>query len=118
MEAILSVGLPLLARVTVWAALDVPTCWFENTTLPGVRATTAPSPVPLRLMKCGDPAASSVIEIDPVRSPDVVGVKLTENVQLPAAGTLVPQLSVSAKSDASEMAEIHRGELPMSRSRT
>src|SRR3979411_1205542 len=67
-------------------------------------------------MKWGDPAASSVIRIDPVRDPSAVGVKVTENVQLPAAGMLVPQLSVSPKSGPTEIAEIDSGELPMLRS--
>jgi hypothetical protein len=45
-------------------------------------------------------------------------VKVTESVQLPAAGTLIPQLSVSAKSPPAVIEEIDSAELPMLRSKT
>ena len=71
--------------------------------------------MPLRLMTWGDPAALSCIRIDPKRVPAVVGVKVTDKVQLPAADTLVPQLSNSAKSPVAVIDEIASGELPMLR---
>ena len=65
-----------------------------------------------------DPAASSRIEIEPKRVPAAVGVKVTDKVQLPAADTLVLQLSDSAKSPLAVIDEIASAELPMLRSRT
>ena len=56
--------------------------------------------------------------MDPERDPNALGVKVTEKVQLPAAETLFPQSSVSAKSPLSVMEEIDSGELPMLRSTT
>ena len=56
--------------------------------------------------------------MDPERDPAAVGVKVTENAQLPAAGTLFPQLSVSAKSPLAVIDEIANEELPMLRRRT
>jgi hypothetical protein len=46
------------------------------------------------------------------------GVNVTDNAQLPAAGTLFRQLSVSAKSPVVVIDEIESAELPMLRSRT
>ena len=74
-----------------------------------------PDPMPLRLITCGDPVASSLIEIEPVRSPTAVGVKVAEREHVPDAETLVPQLSVSAKSPLVEIDEIVRFELPILR---
>src|SRR5580692_1463012 len=118
MLPMLSVALPELVNVIVCATAEVPTGVLANTSAEGVRVTTAPRPLPLRLMTCGDPAASSPITMVPLRVPDVVGVKVTENVQLPAAGTLFPQLSVSAKSPLVVIDEIESDALPMFRSRT
>src|ERR1700722_12022302 len=56
--------------------------------------------------------------MDPVRDPTAVGVNVTEREQLPDAGTLVPQLSVSAKSPFAEIDPIVSVELPMFRRRT
>src|SRR2546425_12627166 len=80
-----SAVLPLLANVVESAALEVPTCVVGNPRLAGVR-TTAPRPSPLRSIAWGDPAASSSRRIDAGRGPTALGVKVTENVQLPAAG--------------------------------
>src|ERR1700687_5125422 len=106
---------PLLASVTVWAALGDPTFRPEKARLAGVKATTAPGAVPLRWMTCGEPAASSWITIDPYRGPAAVGANVTENVQLPAAGTMLPQSLVAAKSPLTVTDEIDSGVLPMFR---
>src|ERR1035441_2790681 len=53
----------------------------------------------------------------PSRDPTAVGVKIMENAQLPAACTLFPQLSVSAKSPVVVIDEIASGALPMLRRR-
>src|SRR5271157_2993979 len=112
------VVLPVLVTVTGCAALEVPTSCDENVRLLGLRAATGPLPMPLRLMTCGDPAALSWIGTEPERVPAAVGVKVTDKVQLPAADTLVPQLSDSAKSPLAVMDEIVSAELPMLRSST
>jgi hypothetical protein len=52
------------------------------------------APVPLRATLCGEPVALSVMVSVPVRVPVVVGVKVTEIVQLAPAATLVPQVLV------------------------
>ncbi len=74
--------------------------------------------VPLRLIVWGDPAALSWTTIAPLRVPGAVGVKVTENVQLPAARTPVAQSSVSAKSPVVVIEEIDSDALPMLRSRS
>src|SRR5580658_2141749 len=56
--------------------------------------------------------------MEPLRVPAAVGVKVTESVQLPAADTLVAQVSVSAKSPLEVIDVIASAELPMLRSRT
>src|SRR5579884_2872317 len=76
-----------------------------------------PYPKPLVRILCGDPAALSVRLIDPLRAPIVVGVNTTERVQLPAAATVVPQLSVSEKSPLLLMVS-DRGSLAIFRSTT
>ena len=111
-------ALPLLVSAMACAVLEVPTAKLPKVRLAGLMPTTAPEPLPPRLMMCGDPAAPSVIATDPDRAPGTVGVKLTDKVQLPAAGTLVPQLSDSAKSPLTAIDEIANGALPMLRRRT
>src|ERR1035437_8042067 len=59
-----------------------------------------PTPVPVRVTVCGDPAALAVMVTDPLRLPAAVGVNATEMLQLPPAATLAPQVLVGAKSPA------------------
>src|ERR1700676_3807592 len=56
--------------------------------------------------------------MDPLRVPAAVGVKITENVQLPAAGREPAQPSVSVKSPLIVIDEIDSAELLMFRNRT
>jgi hypothetical protein len=109
---------PPLARVSNLAWLAVPTATLPNDRPAGVMLTDDPFPVPLKLMECGDPEASSLITTEPVRDPATVGPNETERVQLPAAGTLLPQVSLSVKSPTVEIDEMDSGELPMLRKRT
>src|ERR1700735_3496173 len=102
---------PLLLRVTVCDALDVPTAIAENETPAGLRVTTGPDPKPSRVTAWGEPAASSCNTIEPDLTPASVGVKITDKVQLPAAGTLVPQLSDSAKSPLAPIDAMESGAL-------
>jgi hypothetical protein len=63
------------------------------------RPTPAATPVPVRAMVCGLPAALSVMVSVPVELPRALGEKLTLMTQLPAVGTETPQLFVSVKVD-------------------
>jgi hypothetical protein len=84
----------------VWAEEVAPTVCVPKMRLEG--DSEAPgavdTPVPDKLTACGLPVASSVIENVPVLEPEVVGVKVTENEQLPPARTVPPQVLVFAKS--------------------
>jgi hypothetical protein len=57
-------------------------------------------PVPDNVMLCGKPAAlfGNSVVMDALRLPVAVGVKVTEKLQLPPAGTLLPQVLVCVKS--------------------
>ena len=92
--------MPVLFRVTVCAALVVPTAWLLKVRLVGERLTTVAVPVPLRLTVCGLPLALSAIFSEAPRLPLAEGVKVTLMVQLPAAATELPQVLVWAKSPA------------------
>ena len=59
MALILNAALPVLASVIVWGALEFPTGTDGKVSMGGIRVTTAPWPLPFRLMMWGDPAASS-----------------------------------------------------------
>ena len=50
----LSVALPVEVRVTVCAALVVPTAWFAKVRLPGLREIPVPTPVPESETFCGE----------------------------------------------------------------
>jgi hypothetical protein len=90
----LNVALPLLARVTVCAALVVATDWFPKETLVGERLTAGAVPVPKRLTACGLPLALSVMLTDAVSVLAREGVKVTLIVQFPPAATELPQVLV------------------------
>ena len=69
--------------------------------------------MPLSDTFCGLDAPLSVNEMAPVRVPDVVGVKVTEIVQLALAARLDPQLFVSAKFLKRLMPLIEREAVPV-----
>jgi hypothetical protein len=71
-----------LVRMTVFAALVVPAVTVPNARLPG-ESEIAVSPVPVRLIRCGDPAALSEIVISPGMLPLNVGAKFRLIVQVP-----------------------------------
>jgi hypothetical protein len=115
-------AVPLLVSVTLFPALVVPMSWVPNARLVGLRVTAGAVPVPVRATVCGLPLALSVIEREAVSLPLMVGLKVTEMVQLvPAA--IVAELppfrheSVSAKSPAlvpvSPMLLMLRSALPL-----
>src|SRR5580700_10617296 len=69
MLLMVKVALPELLRVTVLAALVVPTAWFANETLVGDRPTTGATAVPASGMLCGLPVALSVTVTAAIRAP-------------------------------------------------
>jgi hypothetical protein len=91
---------PWLVRVTVLAALAVPTCWLEKFTVAELNETwgTGARPLPLRLAVCGEFPALSVIVRVAVRLPAAVGAKVTHMEQLAPLANVAPQLFVWAKS--------------------
>src|ERR1700728_4154422 len=56
--------------------------------------------------------------MEPPSAPAAVGLKVTDKVQLPAAATLAPQLSDSAKFSVAVIEEIASAALPRLRTRT
>src|ERR1700722_13801421 len=109
--------LPVLVTVIVCGVLVVPTMAAPKVRLDGLMLANPASekPSPAKLIRCGEPAASSASEIVPTLEPGTVGLKVTEKVQKDAAATLVPQSSVSAKSPATVLLAMVRGALPMLR---
>ena len=88
-----------MVRVTVSAALVVPTFWPLKVSEVGeTLGGTEPAPVPLRLAVCGLLAALSVTVSIALRAPAAVGVNVTSMEQLAPAARVVPQLFVWAKS--------------------
>ena len=98
-------ALPLLVRVTVCAALVVPTFWLPKLRLLGLRLTAGAgvTPVPLSVTDCGLSPALSLMLTLALRAPVTLGVKVTLIVQLLPAGNvlgLMGQVLVCAKSPA------------------
>jgi len=90
--------LPVLVIVTVNVALVVPIAWLPKFRLVGEKLTVNVTPVPVRPMVCGLPAALSVIVTLAVRLPFAVGVKVTLMVQLAPAARELPHVFVWTKS--------------------
>src|SRR5689334_11696423 len=95
----LRADVPMLVRVTFWAALVVPTCWSakvsdddENEVVPLVATPATPS-------VCGLVASESVTDMFARRVPPTVGAKVTDTVQLWPTARLVGQVLVTGKSD-------------------
>ena len=81
-----------MLKVTLWAALVVPTNWLANVRLAGDSPAAGAIPLPTRATVCGLPLALSVTDRAPVRVPAAVGLKLTLILQLVPAFKLPPQL--------------------------
>ena len=92
MEAIDSALVPVFLSVTVFAVEVAPTAVVANVIVAGVRLTTGAVPVPFNDTVCGDPDASSVTALVPVKVPAEVGVKVAVKVQLAAAVSVAPQV--------------------------
>lgn len=83
---------PTFAKVMTCTGLMVPTVWLAKFTLPGDKLAIVP--VPVRATVCGLPLALSATVMVPLTVPFVVGVKLTEIVQLAPLGRLARQVWV------------------------
>jgi hypothetical protein len=97
-----SAALPVLVSVKICAELVVFKVWFENDKFDDDKPTIGAggtTPVPLRVIVWGLPAASSVMVTAADRVPNAAGVNVTLIVQFPLfAATELPQLFVCAKS--------------------
>jgi hypothetical protein len=92
---------PVLFRVTVCAALVVPTFWLLKVRLEGVTPAKGALPVPERVTVCVVPATLLLLSVmvrEAVRLPMAVAVNVTLRVQLPPAASEPPQVLVSPKS--------------------
>jgi len=91
-----------LVSVADCAELEVPTSCAAKVRLLGEGVAFGPemSPVPLKLIVCGLPAALSVMVTEAVRGPLWDGLKVTVMVQLAPSGRPVPQVLVWLKSVA------------------
>src|SRR3989475_6603247 len=115
-------GAPLLVRVTVCAALVVPTrCLPKALLVAESVAVGGVTPVPVSGTDCGLPAASSVMVTVAVRALAAVGVKGRLRTQLAPAASVAPLtqvvLEASAKSPAlappSTAVAMLRGAVPL-----
>ena len=94
------VALPVLLSMTLRGGLDVDMDWVPEVRLFVERLATGalPTPVPVRVINCGLPAALSKMATEALRLPADAGVKVTLIVQLLSAATEAPQLLVTVKS--------------------
>jgi hypothetical protein len=91
---------PVLATVTLCAALVVPTVWLAKVKDAGeivIVPACAPT-VPVNATVCGLPVALSAMLMAAVREPVAVGLKVTLIVQLASTASDAGQVFVSAKS--------------------
>lgn len=95
MLAMFSVAPPLLVRVTVCAALVLPTFCEVKVSVVGLGDTPGAKPVPLRAADCTTTPLLTTVT-SPVRAPLAVGVKLTLTVQVAPAAKVHPQVVVRA----------------------
>ena len=72
------------------------------------------TPIPVRAMVCGLPAALSRMTRVPELAPAPSGVRVTEIAQSLPACTMAPQLLVWEKSPLTEMLEMASAPLPVS----
>ena len=107
------VAVPVLETVTVCATLTVPTLWLAKLKLEEERKACAEfRPVPVSEMRCGEPAALSVIVRAPLRHPVAVGLKLTEILHFPFGLRLGEQVLVWTKSPDAAMLPMETEPLP------
>ena len=95
MLVMFNAALPLLVRVTLCAALEVPTGWLGKNKVVGVKLAVV-EPVPVRFAICGLPYASSLMVSVPLRVPEAVGVNVTLIVQRELGASVAGQVLVWA----------------------
>jgi hypothetical protein len=102
MPEILSVAVPKLVRVIGCVGLGVPTSCVAKVRLVDDRVAFGPetTPVPLKEIDCGLPAALSVMVTEALRGPIWVGVKVMLIVHCSPGGRLEPHVCVWLKSVA------------------
>jgi len=102
MLPMVSAPLPVFVKVTVCEALVVPTAWvpYDKLVAESATAGTPTSPVPLSVIVCGDPAASSVMVMAAVSGPVVVGSKCPRIMQFAPAARAVPQSFANPNEEA------------------
>ena len=113
---ILSVALPVLAKVTDCEALEVPTSMVPKVRLFAESKTLGLEPVPVKPTVCWlpdtPPELSAMVSV-PVRVPLALGEKTTLMVQLPPTLTLLAQIVGSEKSPLVEILAIERAADPV-----
>jgi hypothetical protein len=109
---LLSAAVPVFVKVTVCAALVVPTVCAANVRLVVERLAMGAVPVPERVTVCGLVVALSVIVIVPGWLPAAVGVNVTLMEQLAPAAREAAQLLVWAYSALATMLVMVRGAVP------
>src|SRR5206468_1770221 len=85
-------AVPLFVTVRVCAALVVLTVCEPKVRLAGDTDRAGATPAPVSATLCGLPAAFEAIDTEAVFAPVVVGLNVTETVQLPPAATVVQVL--------------------------
>jgi len=92
---------PVLVRVTLCEAVDAPTASSPYDRLLAESDTAGGrTPVPVRLMLCGEPVALSVMVTAAVCAPVAVGAKCPWMLQLAPTARLEPQLFANTNEDA------------------
>ena len=86
-ELMVRVLLPVLIKVTDCAVAVVPTTVLPKIRLEGISDTPGAVPLPVRVMVCVPPLASSLMVTTPVRVPLAVGVNVTAMVHVLATAT-------------------------------
>ncbi len=108
--------LPVLIKVTDCAVAVVPITVLPKVRLEGFSDTPGAVPLPVRVMVCVPPLASSLMVTTPVRVPLAVGVNVTAMVHVlaTATGDEIEQvvLGSKAKSPLASSAVMVRGLLP------
>ncbi len=94
-------ALPLLVRMSSCAPAAVPRFVLKVSVVAlSCREGAAATPVPLRAIVCGEPAALSTMLMLALKLPPADGAKLTERLHVAPAATVVPQVLVWLKLDA------------------
>jgi len=108
----LRASLPPFVRNTICALLLDPTACAAKVNEVGERLAAVVMPLPVRLTVWVAGLALSLMVIEPLRTPEAVGLKVTLMAQEVPAATLAPQVLVWEKSPLAVMPETARAALP------